>query len=100
MVYVTDGSFEGILTAVFEAFRNKEEPEEITLGGDFQLPLGTDVRKYLSTLKSLTGSGVACRVKSHSNPLKTCTRHISANIHGLGCIYIVISGWASTSAVK
>lgn len=45
MVYVTDGSFEGILTAVFEAFRNKEEPEEITLGGDFQLPLGTDVRE-------------------------------------------------------
>mgnify|MGYP000849088025 CR=1 FL=1 len=45
MVYVTDGSFEGILTAVFEAFRNREDPEEITLGGDFQLSMTAGIRE-------------------------------------------------------
>lgn len=45
MIYVTDGSFEGILTAVFEAYRNKEEPEAITLGSDFQIPLGQEFRE-------------------------------------------------------
>lgn len=45
MIYVTDGSFEGILTAVFEAFRNREEPDEITMGGDFQLSLASEIRE-------------------------------------------------------
>lgn len=45
MFYVTDGTFEGILTAVFEAYKNKEEPDAITLGGDFQLALGARMRE-------------------------------------------------------
>ncbi|NLW02527.1 MAG: DNA metabolism protein [Clostridiaceae bacterium] len=45
MIYVTDGSFEGILAAVFEAFRNREDPEEITLGGDFQLSIAAGIRE-------------------------------------------------------
>ncbi len=45
MIYVTDGSFEGILTAVFEAYSNKEEPDTITLGSDYQLSLGTEIRE-------------------------------------------------------
>ena len=44
MIYVTDGGFEGILAAVFEAFRNREDPEEITLGGDFQLSIAAGIR--------------------------------------------------------
>lgn len=30
MLYITDGTFEGILTAVFEAYRNREEPCIVT----------------------------------------------------------------------
>lgn len=45
MIYVTDGSFEGILTAVFEAFRLKENPDHITLGGDFQLSMDPELRE-------------------------------------------------------
>ena len=45
MIYVTDGSFEGILTAVFDAFKNREDPEDITLGGDFQLSMTSGTRE-------------------------------------------------------
>ncbi|HHW22288.1 MAG TPA: DNA metabolism protein [Clostridiaceae bacterium] len=44
MIYVTDGTFEGILTAVFEAYRNKEEPEGIMTGDWFQTSLDFNVR--------------------------------------------------------
>jgi len=40
MIYVTDGSFEGVLTAVFEAYKNKTEPEDIIVSKDgYQLSL-------------------------------------------------------------
>lgn len=45
MIYVTDGSFEGILTAVFEAYALKEEPEAIVSRDHFQLTLFSDVRE-------------------------------------------------------
>ncbi|MGI6049905.1 MAG: TIGR03915 family putative DNA repair protein [Acetivibrionales bacterium] len=45
MIYVTDGSFEGILTAVFEAYVNKEEPESIVSKEFFQMQLGSEVRE-------------------------------------------------------
>lgn len=44
MIYVTDGTFEGILTAIFEAYRNKEEPGSIVTGESFQTMLGADIR--------------------------------------------------------
>ena len=45
MIYMTDGSFEGILTAVFEAFRRKECPEKIASQEPCQLTLGTEIRE-------------------------------------------------------
>lgn len=45
MIYVTDGSFEGILTAVFEAYARKEFPESIVSRELFQLSLGSEVRE-------------------------------------------------------
>ena len=57
MIYVTDGSFEGILTAVFEAFRLKENPDHITLGGDFQLSMDPELREIPPTPE--IGSGLA-----------------------------------------
>lgn len=45
MIYVTDGSFEGILTAVFEAYRNREEPEDIIINGEYQLPMHLEMRE-------------------------------------------------------
>jgi probable DNA metabolism protein len=44
MIYVTDGTFEGILTAVFEAYRNKEEPQSIVTRECFQPTLDSDIR--------------------------------------------------------
>jgi len=51
MIYVTDGTFEGILTAVFEAYKNKEEPEAITLGSVYQLALGMAVRDIATDME-------------------------------------------------
>ncbi len=45
MIYVTDGSFEGILTAVFQAYENKEEPISIVSKDVFQMQLGSEVRE-------------------------------------------------------
>jgi len=44
MIYVTDGTFEGILSAVFEAYAHKEEPEAIVSRAHFQLTLFSEVR--------------------------------------------------------
>lgn len=44
MIYVTDGTLEGILTAIFEAYSNKEEPQSIVTGEYYQAMLGADVR--------------------------------------------------------
>lgn len=48
MIYVTDGSFEGILTAVFEAYKNKEEPRSIVTKDCFQPTLASEIR-YIDT---------------------------------------------------
>jgi probable DNA metabolism protein len=45
MIYVTDGSFEGILTAVFEAYEKKEIPESIVSRNFYQMSLDTQVRE-------------------------------------------------------
>lgn len=45
MIYVTDGSFEGILTAVFEVYEKKEIPESIVSRDSYQMSLDTDVRE-------------------------------------------------------
>lgn len=45
MIYVTDGSFEGILTAVFDAYQNREEPQSILSHEFFQLSLDTGMRE-------------------------------------------------------
>jgi len=45
MIYVTDGSFEGILTAIFAAYENKEVPESIVSRDFYQMSLDTDVRE-------------------------------------------------------
>ena len=45
MIYVTDGSFEGILTAVFEAYENKETPESIVSRDFYQISLDSVVRE-------------------------------------------------------
>lgn len=40
MIYVTDGSFDGLLTAVFEAYENKTVPEDIIVSKEgYQLSL-------------------------------------------------------------
>lgn len=44
MIYVTDGTFEGILTAVFEAYRFREEPESIVSRELVQISLGSEIR--------------------------------------------------------
>jgi hypothetical protein len=48
MIYITDGSFEGILTSVFEAFRNREEPEDIKPGVDVQLSFLSGIREIVT----------------------------------------------------
>ncbi len=45
MIYVTDGSFEGILTAVFVAYENKEIPESIVSKDFYQVSLDSAVRE-------------------------------------------------------
>ena len=45
MIYVTDGSFEGILTAIFEAYEKKEDPESIVSQGSYQISLDSAVRE-------------------------------------------------------
>lgn len=45
MIYVTDGSFEGILSAIFEAYENKEIPESIVSRDFYQISLDTDVKE-------------------------------------------------------
>lgn len=45
MTYVTDGSFEGILTAVFEAYERKEEPEAIVSRDQYQMSLISEARE-------------------------------------------------------
>lgn len=44
MIYITDGSFEGILTAIFEAFLHKEEPENIVSREQYQISMVTGLR--------------------------------------------------------
>jgi len=36
ITYVYDGSFEGLLTAVYEAYYRRQEPDSITMSGDLQ----------------------------------------------------------------
>jgi len=48
MTYVTDGSFEGILTAVFEAYRSREEPDSVISGDVFQAPLVSEIREIVT----------------------------------------------------
>jgi len=45
MIYVTDGSFEGILTAIYDAYENKEDPESIVSQGFYQVSLDSGVRE-------------------------------------------------------
>ena len=45
MIYVTDGSFEGILTAIFEAYEKKEDPESIVSQGFYQISLDSAARE-------------------------------------------------------
>ena len=45
MIYVTDGSFEGLLTAVFDAYAHKEEPEAIVSMDHCQLSLFSGIRE-------------------------------------------------------
>ncbi len=54
MIYVTDGSFEGILTAVFEAYENKENPESIVARDSYQMSLDSAVRE-ISTNEEKSG---------------------------------------------
>lgn len=51
MIYNTDGSFEGILTAVFEAYEKKEEPEAILIKDCCQMPLGIEIREIETDLQ-------------------------------------------------
>ncbi len=51
MIYVTDGSFEGILTAVFEAYTRKEEPDSIVSQNQFQMSLVSEVRDIATDLE-------------------------------------------------
>ena len=48
MVYLTDGSFEGLLTAVFEAFEKKEDPEEIYFKDTFQISLISEFKDIIT----------------------------------------------------
>ena len=45
MIYVTDGSFEGILTAIFVAYENKEVPESIVSRDFYQVSLDSVARE-------------------------------------------------------
>ncbi|MGI6085375.1 MAG: TIGR03915 family putative DNA repair protein [Acetivibrionales bacterium] len=45
MIYVTDGSFEGILTAVFEAYENKEKPDRIITQSSYQVSFDVAVKE-------------------------------------------------------
>lgn len=45
MIYVTDGSFEGILTAIFEAYASKQHPESIVSDGLFQMAFGSETKE-------------------------------------------------------
>ena len=72
MIYVTDGSFEGILTAVFEAFRLKENRDHITLGGDFQLSMDPELREIPPTPGNRIGlRGIQNKISEES--LETLT---------------------------
>lgn len=51
MIYVTDGTFEGILTAVFEAYKNKEELRSIVTGESFQTTLDAGIRIIETSLE-------------------------------------------------
>ena len=44
-IYLFDGTMDGLLTAVFEAFSLKEQPEELLTEGDALAPF---LRTYLS----------------------------------------------------
>lgn len=58
MIYVTDGSFEGILTAVFDAYRYKEEPEAITSRETYQMPMIPEIREIITDTEK---SGRVCQ---------------------------------------
>ena len=48
VAYVYDGTPEGLLTAVFQAYANHEDPEDIARESSFQPRLGQSVRKRRS----------------------------------------------------
>ncbi len=48
MIYVTDGSFEGILTAVFEAYARKEDPDSIVSQSQYQMSLVSEIRDIIT----------------------------------------------------
>jgi len=48
MVYITDGSFEGLLTAVFEAYQNRENPEDIISRSTLQLSMVIEMREIIT----------------------------------------------------
>lgn len=48
MFYLTDGSFEGILSAVFDAYENKVEPEAILSRDTFQMPLISEIKEIIT----------------------------------------------------
>lgn len=48
MVYLTDGTFEGILTAIFTAYQQKEEPEDILAGEIIQLSMAQETKSIIT----------------------------------------------------
>ncbi len=48
MIYVMDGSFEGILTAVFEAYARKEDPDSIVSQSQYQMSLVSEIRDIIT----------------------------------------------------
>lgn len=62
IIYVYDGSFEGLLTSVYEAYYNTIKPEEIQSSAEFQLNflaepiyIKTDEEKYLKVYNAIKG---------------------------------------------
>ena len=57
VTYVYDGSFEGLLTAVFESFENRELPCSIVAEDEFVPTLLTPIRKRQT--ESAAGSKIS-----------------------------------------
>ena len=71
VAYVYDGTPEGLLTAVFQAYANHEDPEDIVQGAAFQPRLDQSVR----TIE--TDAALAERVEQRERRDSTpcCTHH-------------------------